>query len=358
MADRTTRMLLGLALLLGLAGAAGLAAAGEPTESVRAPSLAGGAEVEYVDVPGDDGTVQADAAEKGLYNIEAAVEITDTAINQFIFNQWQINDITQELSGEQNGFTYLIQLSPLGVILREDEIGVTMRFHADVTGPLGIHYELDFNIEPTATIPDLSISLSSISAFLESVPALIMAIEMPTEISFIKPLIIAEYENLELTMYPSGILEIANDADWIKYRPMEVTDVGLTLDIAPGVLRIIPSIQVETSYFKTVACLGRSDGEYYMKFNSLNCPGRLAQAKLFNARGQLVDGFTINPATPIELPKAVPTQIFVDREPTIAIAQYFIWALFTTDDTFYLRSYDIRWNGSQFCALYETRTNY
>lgn len=295
---------------------------------------------------------------RNTHELAAAVEITESAINQFIFNQWQIHDITQELSGEEGGFTYLIRLSPLAVDLRDDEIAVTMRFRAEVTDPFGFEHEFDFVIEPSASVPDLSIALSSITAFLENVPELIDDIDMPVEIAWIKPILIAEYEDLELTMYPSGILDVANESDWMRYRPLEVTDVSLTLDIDPGVMRIIPAIVVETSYVKTIACLG-DDGLVYLKFNSLNCDLRLVHAKVSNGN-EFIDSMTIHPPNPIELPRGEPIQIFRNVS-SLASGMKYIWALFTTDDTFYVRVFSVPWinsNDHQICVNEGSRINY
>ncbi|MDR3668382.1 MAG: hypothetical protein P4L35_16180, partial [Ignavibacteriaceae bacterium] len=79
-----------------------------------------------------------------------------------------------------------------------------------------------FTVQPTFTIPNLDVSLSQITAIIQQFDTIINnRSDIP---SWLKPIIIAGYNNLDLTIYPSKLLDYANSMipNWAD---IHVTDI-------------------------------------------------------------------------------------------------------------------------------------
>ncbi|MFZ2323579.1 MAG: hypothetical protein WAV89_07780 [Ignavibacteriaceae bacterium] len=163
--------------------------------------------------------------------ISMDVDVTSTAINRFIAAQ-----TFPTLTGSASGYTYTISITKPIIQLNINSASVQFTINAITSAG-----NFSFNVQPTIIIPPLNVSVSQIMATLEGFDDLINAsLDIP---SWLKPIIIAGYNNLNLIIYPSKLIDYANTAvpDFIN---VQVIDIGISFAVLPNLLRFTLSAVV------------------------------------------------------------------------------------------------------------------
>ncbi len=131
-------------------------------------------------------------------NISADLQINASAINRYIASQ-----TFPTLSGTASGYSYSISITTPVVQLSTNSATVQFTIMANTSAG-----NYSYTVQPTFTIPNLSVSLSQIIAVIQSFDNIINnRSDIP---SWLKPIIINGYNNLNLMVYPSKILDYAN----------------------------------------------------------------------------------------------------------------------------------------------------
>jgi len=174
----------------------------------------------------------------GDHTINTPIELTETAINRFLQNQYQEGGLPAIVNGNIGGITYTLNLSLPSIILLQNEAKV--RFVIDITSTIG-SYHVD--IEPGLGIDPGNISTSQVTAFLTNLPALVQLLPLDQRL---KDAIVQAYNSLNLVMYPAKLLSQIT-TPWLDQRRVNVTNLSLGWQVAPGILRLIPGATLNSN---------------------------------------------------------------------------------------------------------------
>ncbi|MDP2302828.1 MAG: hypothetical protein Q8N03_10450 [Ignavibacteria bacterium] len=155
--------------------------------------------------------------------VSSTVQITSTAINRFIAAQ-----TFPTLNGSASGYTYSISIAEPTVQLNTNSAAIQFTINANTSAG---NYSI--KVQPTITIPNLSVTVSQIIATLQQFDVLINS--RPDIPSWLKSVIINGYNSLNLVIYPSKLIDYANSAvpDFVN---IQVTDIGLTFTVVPDAI--------------------------------------------------------------------------------------------------------------------------
>lgn len=160
--------------------------------------------------------------------------------------------------GDHNGAAYDIYLWDPVIDIKPGTVSFLFTIHADlIVSGNPQHYTYAFDI-PLA-IPSGELSVSGIIAFLEGIPAQINSMDGP---QWVKDIIIAEYEGLELTVYPNSLLEDAN-ASIPGFIDVEVTDISFSWEALTDLLQYTLSVDI-TANTPLITGQWQEDGSYYL----------------------------------------------------------------------------------------------
>lgn len=159
-------------------------------------------------------------------------QLTSEAINRYLVSQTY-----PTLSGSISGYTYSISITKPFVQLNPNS--ATVQFTIQANTSIGNYI---FTVQPTFSIPNLSISLSQITAAIQQFDGIINArTDIP---SWLKPIIINGYNNLNLMVYPSKLLDYAN-AQLPIWADIQVTDISISFAVIQDALdfTFTPTVQ-------------------------------------------------------------------------------------------------------------------
>lgn len=167
--------------------------------------------------------------------ISIDLELTSDGINRYIAGQ-----TFPTLNGTApGGQTYTITISP--PLVQFSPGSAKVQFTIKAITSVGT---FSYTVEPTILIPSTSISTSQVNAFLQGFDGLINSIEeIP---SWLKPIIINGYNNLNLVVYPSKLIDYANSMipDYLK---IQVVDISFSWAALEGKLKFTLAVVVEGS---------------------------------------------------------------------------------------------------------------
>jgi len=160
--------------------------------------------------------------------------------------------------GDYNGDAYDIYLWDPAIDIEPGIVSFLFTIHADlVIGGNPQHYTYAFDI-PLA-IPSGELSVSGIITFLEGIPGQINSMDGP---QWVKDIIIAEYEGLELTVYPNSLLEDAN-ASIPGFIDVTVIDISFSWEALADLLQYTLSVNVDANA-PLIIGQWQEDGSYYL----------------------------------------------------------------------------------------------
>jgi len=165
--------------------------------------------------------------------------------------------------GDHNGDTYDIYLWDPVIDIEPGIVSFSFTIHADlVIGGTPTHYTYTFDLP--LVIPSGELSINGIIAFLEGIPDQINSMDGP---QWVKDIIIAEYEGLELMLYPNSLLEDANDAI-PGFIDITVTDISFSWEAQTNLLRYTLSVDIDASP-PIIIGQWKEDGSFYLfRFHS------------------------------------------------------------------------------------------
>lgn len=276
------------------------------------------------------------------HTIAADIEITDTAINRFLQEQYNEANFPRVISGSiQNPLppyqtiNYTLTLDLPSIMLLDNAAKV--RLVIDVTSDVGSYH---LAIEPTLDIPPGNISTSRVTAILTDLPNVVQALPID---QWLKNALFAAYNSLELVMYPSKLIEEISDFDWLNQRRILVTDLALSWSVEPDLLKLAVSTTVNSALPTFHASLS----EYYHDMGVLsNIEVTVVSAVIAEfGSGDIIWESDPNVICPKNGSIYIPTGN-LELSPTF----YFIWVHFTIDDTFYIRKFKVfpgsGWHGA------------
>jgi hypothetical protein len=192
------------------------------------------------------------------YTVSLYFEMTESSLNTLFRTQVYPHPV-----GVHNGEAYEIMLWDPAIEVVPGEVRFHFTIHANVdVGEDVIQYDYPF-IVPLA-IPSGTLSVSGIFTFLEGIPDQINAMEGP---QWLKDIIIAEYEGLELTVYPNSLLEDAN-ASIPGFIDVTVTDISFTGQALTDLLRFTLSVDVTGNAPDIQGQWEDADDVYRVRFQS------------------------------------------------------------------------------------------
>ena len=269
--------------------------------------------------------------------ISASVQVTATAINRFISAQ-----TFPTLNGSASGYTYYITITSPVVQLNTNSATVQFTIQANTSAG-----NYTFNVQPTITIPNLSVTVSQIIATLQGFGDMIYSrTDIP---SWLKPVIISGYNNLNLVMYPSKLIDYANSAvpDFIN---IQVTDIGVSFTVAPGAMTFTLSVVAQgTPPVFTAQWMKRGVGQLSVRFGG-NVATMVKQVRIYDVNSTEVyrnDNLNIS----------VPNDGYcVQIDPTsyISVTTYYISVIFHSPYGQYARRYYFSFNTATYNTWFPT----
>jgi hypothetical protein len=166
-------------------------------------------------------------------DIETSFEVAEQAANRFIMREYNSNDFA--FSGTSEGHTYSLQMGRPEVRFSQNYMHMT----ATLTAQTDIG-NFTWTITPSIYV-NYSVSLDDLKALLTAFDIWVRSnlLDAPT---WLQDVIIMHYENLELTMYPSKVLDYAT-AFVPDYLDIEVTDID-DLSIVAQSEKLIVNIKI------------------------------------------------------------------------------------------------------------------
>ncbi len=167
--------------------------------------------------------------------------------------------------GDHDGDDYDIYLWNPSIDIETGVVNFNFTIYADLV-IAGVPIEYQYPINLPLNIPSGELSVSGISAFLEGIPGQINSMDGP---QWVKDIIIAEYEGLELSVYPNSLLEAAN-ASIPGFVDIMVGDIAFSWEALTDLIRFTLSVDVVGN---PPAISGQwneqtSNANYLVRFNS------------------------------------------------------------------------------------------
>ncbi len=196
----------------------------------------------------------------GTKNVSLDFELSETAINRAIVSQFNDPNFlfqhfngTFELKGVPN-VPYSVELTRPSVVIGANFIGIHLSFYFEAS--IGsIPYNYDFEVTPTITVNDASITGSNVVAFFEDLGSLINS---HTEIEWeIRALLLELYNTYEPQIYSAElfneILEEINSDEFIQQRSFSITDFEISpaFNFGKLVVKAIIEITYADTFFWT-----------------------------------------------------------------------------------------------------------
>lgn len=248
-------------------------------------------------------------------------QINASTINRFIASQ-----TFPTLTGTYSSYSYNISITPPVVQLNTNS--ATVQFTIIANTSIGNY---SFTVQPTFTIPNLDVSLSQITAIIQQFDTIINnRSDIP---SWLKPIIIAGYNNLDLTIYPSKLLDYANSMipNWAD---IHVTDIGVSFAVIPNAIdfTFTPTILGTPPSFSCQWLKPRPQ-LMYLRFNS-TVATTIYQVGVYNSLGkQVYQNLNLNSDISKD---GTSSQIGIGY---LATGNYYIYVLFHSDKGEYARYY-------------------
>lgn len=193
--------------------------------------------------------------------VSVPIEIDEGVANLALVRQYERAGIPTSVSGTTAGISYTIDLGLPEVDFRSNGASVSLQFDiASSIGNYGLSADVPISIQP------LSVSVNQIIATLNNFPNVIQSVSgqlgIPTSIQNI---IIAEYQNLELEMYPQSLLDSVNDVSFIAQRGISISDLGLSVQFLTDRLKLTFSSDVVSA--KPAILFGADCSKLYIQSN-------------------------------------------------------------------------------------------
>jgi hypothetical protein len=299
-------------------------------------------------------------------NVAVPVKITDAALNALIQQQWS-RQHWNSFSGTVLGCNYTVTVPPPTTTFVTDH--ATLRFQVTVTSPnCGGPYTAI--LTPTITIPPGQVTTAQVKLWLIDLYDLIQGLPVP---QWVKDALVQELANRwgvpdlaqAIEAFPAPLLQ-GLTTPWLDQRSVNLyytNPFELAWRVGSGFISLIPSVNLQAGQGTTVGPDFRC--RLYLSWDTdwfdvwSNIKATVTTVRVFDLAGHQL--YVANPGVSTIKYHGDPNTEWItfDLHGTqLNYGQLFIaWALFDTDDTFYLRKYTIQ-AGNSGWTLFNSGYNY
>lgn len=273
----------------------------------------------------------------GDHTVQANIEITSTAINRYLNNQYNQIGFPRSFNVVYNGTTYTFSLTLPEIILTPNNAKLRMIFDIN-TGTSNVYH---FEINPSISIPPDQITLGQVSAFLTNLVDVLNSITFIPQ--WVRDNIVQYYNSLGFIVYPSQLVDELDD-EWIRQRGLTIDpeNIALSYQVAENAFKFILSIPIHAQaprFFAKITYNQYLEPAVTIESYDIDCT--IDEVRIFNSSGQNLQTWADN----IELQKGVVQWDYINfqLQPT---QMYPIWILFRIgnyeehEGTFYVRRYN------------------
>lgn len=271
--------------------------------------------------------------------ISTTVEVTQTAINRFLQNQYNLNQIPNSVSGTISGVSYTLNLDLPEILLLQDAIELHMSLH--IVSSIG---NFDVTIEPTVNYPSWSISLTEVKSTLANFSTVVNALSLDSRL---KTAIINAYNSLQLMMYPSKLISQVNTSLFSR-QSIRFIDASLQSSATPGILRFVITVTLSSAEPTFWVGLDGYVGDDYIDFKT-NLDVNVKEVIVVSFDGTVV---MYHGYPDVTCPKDQTVSIDMGDLGIGTGNFYIVKARFANDDTWFSREYplvyvnDPKWTGA------------
>ncbi|MFT6867940.1 MAG: hypothetical protein ACJA08_002787 [Cyclobacteriaceae bacterium] len=265
--------------------------------------------------------------------VGATFEITDVAVNMFLTEQYNKAGFQRSYTDNVGSFTFTVDLLLPEIAFLNNNAKIHFGFKVDASNNAydGIlRFEDDFAfIIPTPSVSDVSVVGIS-EAFVSKVNSLSTHQE-------IKDAIIAEWEDLELEVYPEKLAKRISTT-WMENQSIKIVSPYFSIDVEvdPGKVKITTNTHLEGDELFEVRAVSSGGGEDIYTRGSKNFTvKRLEILSPTNPPQELVD-IALN----IDYEKGDLDGVFL-KTTNYAAANYYIRILYETPNTFHVRTFKL-----------------
>ncbi len=217
------------------------------------------------------------------YSISIYFEQPEEALNTLLRTEVLPHPI-----GNHDGNDYDIYVWNPNIDIESNVVNISFTVYANaVIGGTPIQFDYPFILP--LNIPEGELSISGIISYLEGIPAQIDSMDGP---QWIKDIIIAEYEGLELTVYPNSLLEGCN-ASIPDFVDLTVNNITFTWEALTDLLQFSLIVDIEGNPPDIDGQWYESNGNYSLRFNS-NVSTDVLYIGIYNVWGQSSENENVN----------------------------------------------------------------
>lgn len=224
----------------------------------------------------------------GDHSFSFKFELNSTAINRALNYQYNQENFSTVINGSVDNITYTLTLSAYSIEFNNNNIQLYME--VDVVSSEG-NFE-NIILKPSISIPQGSISTDQVKAILLDLPNKVQEITWIPQ--WLKTVLVSTYNSLEPWVYPSKLLNMANNSStFLKQRNVDLDSTNLELGYQVINNKLILTV---TAYgdaskpdFWVIAYRGKLNEQYYNIFSVLsNIQVKIKEVLLIHMNGTIV----------------------------------------------------------------------
>ncbi len=258
--------------------------------------------------------------------VGTTIEISESAINLFIAEQYNNAGIEDHISGSLSGVSYDITLYLPHIKLLDNQ--ATVEFGFQITSNVFIGY-VEFEDNLSFYIPSINeLTIKGISnMFAQKVNSLNIN-------TVLKQVIIATWNSLELDAYPMELAKKVENSEWLVERSIFVVDpyFSISFDVDPGILKIVLNTYLAADE-KFIAGGFYENNQHLIKIKT-GCQVNVKEFYIYDTGANEIAHVTNAGICPKNAEISIPLSCSPAPSSILKV-------LFTTSNTFYVRSYII-----------------
>lgn len=222
----------------------------------------------------------------GDHSFSFKFELNSTAINRALNYQYNQTNFPAVINGSVGNITYTLTLSAYSIEFNDNNIQLYME--VDVVSSVG-NFE-NIILRPSISIPQSSISTDQVKAILLDLPNKVQEINWIPQ--WLKDVLVSYYNTLEPWVYPSKLLNMANNSStFLKQRNVDLDSLELGYEVVNNTLKLIVTAYGNASkpVFGVSAFREKLDEQYYNIFSVFsNIQVKIKEVILTTLSGRIV----------------------------------------------------------------------
>lgn len=265
------------------------------------------------------------------HTVAGTVEVSATAINEYLQTEYDALKIPQQVTVPYNGINYTLVLTLPKIILTTGNIEFQMIFDLNQGNTNLYHFEVD----PSVDIPAGQVSSSQVQGFLADLPTKIDNISgVPT---WVKSAVVQYYNSLALTIYPSKLTDYLDDS-FLAQRRINVDSLALGWQVGQGVLDLVVTTYLNCYVPKLwVRLFEPTTGDDYAYFLS-NIQDTVSEVEILPNGGSTL---TYQVFPHIICPKGGTTSVLLGSGKLTPGATFIVNAVYMIENTWYCGQYAV-----------------